>query len=142
MAIDLNVSEASKSRAAARAAETLLRTMGNAEVKVRVVVPLSGDADQSQIGLGTLVTEDVAIAPVVVRPAKDSTNNLRPKRREILIAAGTLVKAREMTSVEAVTAFFENAVGVLIGETLMRMESVMVEDFAGTAYMYRVIVGE
>jgi|1185.fasta_scaffold77448_2 hypothetical protein len=142
MAIDLNVNESAKGKAAARAAEALLRTMGNAEVIVRVWAPIAAEGDGAQLGLAPVATEDVQLAPVVLRPAKDGKGNFQRKQREALVAASTVFEARALKDPEMVTSFFEASIGVLVGKVMMRVESVLVEDFAGSPYLYRVILSE
>jgi hypothetical protein len=125
-----------RANAAQRAAETMLRTLGGGSIQVRVpALVVSGDA--AQLGASAAVFEDVEISPVVVRSAIR-----QQKGREILVAACTLARVRQLRTETEVTNFFETAAGVVVAGKLARIDRVLAEEFAGAAYIYRLVVSE
>ncbi|MCU1285001.1 MAG: hypothetical protein JWO13_1351 [Acidobacteriales bacterium] len=138
---DQDFTQSSRGIAALRAAEALLRTLGGCTVWVRLPVNASaGSADALQLGLAGSVTEDVAIAPVVSRHARNAKGT--QKKVELLISAAGLAKAKQISDATSAEQFFDSAVGVIYAGTLMRVESVLVDEFGGVPYLYRVSVSE
>lgn len=133
MATDLDVVEVQKSNIAKSAAETLLRALGGTHIYVRVPLAFVNGGDAAQLGQAGAASEDVLLAPAVVL-AKDAT------KKELLISAGALLRAREICDAKAARDFFESAIGVVLGTQLMRVVSVEHEEIGGEAFLYRVIV--
>jgi len=131
MATDLDVIEAQKSNIAKSAAETLLGALGGTHIYVRVPLAFVNAGDAAQLGQSGAASEDVRLAPVVVL-AKDAT------KKELLISAGALLRAREIRDAKAARDFFESAIGVVLGTQLMRVVSVSFEEMGGEAFLYRV----
>jgi hypothetical protein len=129
---DLDVVEAQKSNVAKSAAETLLRALGGTHIYVRVPLAFANSGDAAQLGLAGAASEDVRLAPVVVL-AKDAT------KKELLISAGALVRAREIRDTKAARDFFESAIAVVLGTQLMRVVSVEYEEIGGEAFLYRLV---
>ena len=126
--------------AAQRAAETLLQTLGGSGVYVRLAVDSMTASDPAQLGLESPATEEVLLEPVVVR------NLTAPKssrvQLELLIAAATLARAKEIYSVTDALDFFNSALGVIKRGKLFRVDSVDVDEFNGFPYLYRLKVSE
>ena len=132
----------------ARAAEAMLRALGGSEVVFRVQAQMSPAESDHGLGLTAPLTEDVAIAPVVVCAVAPDEGEAT--RFELLLAPNALsaaLTARGQTAEE----FFATTVGVLHPLTaqesaeepaLLHLESVGVELLAGVAYLYRVRVSE
>jgi len=130
---DLDVVEVQKSNVAKSAAETLLRALGGTHIYVRVPLTFVDGGDAAQLGLSGAASEDVLLAPVVVL-AKDAT------KKELLISAGALLRAREIRDAKAARDFFESALCVVVGTQLLRVVSVEHEEIGGEAFLYRVVV--
>jgi hypothetical protein len=130
---DQDLVEAQKSSVAKAAAETLLRALGGTYIYVRVPLAFTDPGDAAQLGLTGAASEDVRLAPVVVL-AKD------PMKKELLISAGALLRAREIRDAKAAHDFFESALGVVLGTQLLRVVSVEYEEIGGEAFLYRVVV--
>ena len=130
---DQDVVEAQKSNVAKSAAETLLRALGGTHIYVRVPLTFTDPGDAAQLGLTGAASEDVRLGPVVVL-AKD------PMKKELLISAGALLRAREIREAKAARDFFESAIGVVLGTQLLRVVSVEYEEIGGEAFLYRVVV--
>ena len=131
MATDLDVVEQQKTNIAKSAAETLLRALGGTHIYVRVPLTFVSAGDAAQLGQAGAASEDVLLAPVVVL-AKDAT------KKELLISAGALLRAREIRDAKAARDFFESAIGVVLGKQLLRIVSVEHEEIGGEAFLYRV----
>lgn len=125
--------------AAQRAAETLLQTLGGTGIYVRLAVD-SALTDNVQLGLGSSATEEVLLSPVVVRNL--TTEKSVRVRLEILVAAATLARAREIYAVSDALDFFNSALGVIQRGRLFRVDSVDVDEFSGFPYLYRLQVSE
>jgi hypothetical protein len=132
MATDLDVVEVQKSNIAKSAAETLLKVLGGTHIYVRVPLAFVNAGDAAQLGQAGAASEDVLLAPVVVL-AKDAT------KKELLISAGALLRAREIRDAKAARDFFESAIGVVLGTQLLRMVSVEHEEIGGEAFLYRLV---
>ena len=129
-----------RGQAAQRAAETLLQTLGGSGIYVRLAVDSMTAADSAQLGLDSPATEEVLLEPVVVRnlTAPDSVR----ARLEVLVAAATLARAKEIYSVSDAMDFFNSALGVIQRGKLFRVDSVDVDEFSGVPYLYRLQVSE
>ncbi len=135
--------------AARRAAESLLRSAGGRAVYVRLAAPASPSDVKEQIGLGVPEFQDAELSPVVFRKARPGIKADGP-RWELMVSAiavGELVGARNATlaiggdvSLAGAMALFANAAGVLVGESLMEIESVTSSDISGVPYVYRIVV--
>jgi hypothetical protein len=143
---DLNFPEIGRGRAAVRAAEALLRTMGGSTVHVRVPAQVLADSTNTQLGIDGPPTQDIALAPVVVRNASlnrkavlgDERNRLRT---ELLIPASSL-QSREVHDAASAKEFFTSALGVVVRGKLLRVESFAADEYGSVPYLYRVIVIE
>ena len=148
MSGDQTFSDVSRGFAAVRAADALLRTLGGSTISVRVPLGVIADGGSAnELGLAGAATEDVPLAPVVVRRATGvsgiarvaQAKNVRG-RVELLISATSLATARDITGAAAAQAFFDSALGVIHDGVLKRIVSFAVEDFGGMPYLYRVVV--
>jgi len=143
MAGDLTFTEVARSLAAQRAAETLLRTLGGATVYVRVPKILVAPGDAGQIGLSGAASEDVRLDHAVVRNARRFNKREENRSRtELLVSASAVASATEIKDSAAAKEFFLSALGVVIGEKILRVESFSADEYGGTPYLYRVILLE
>jgi hypothetical protein len=137
---DQSLSQVSRGLAAVRAAEALIRTLGGCTVWVRIPVSITTRADAAQLGLAATATEDVALSPVVARHLQNTKGSL--KKIELLISAASLSRAKEINDAKSAEEFFDSALGVIYSGALLRIESVLVDEFGGVPYLYRVAVSE
>lgn len=127
------------SDAARRAAETLLRSTGGRAVYLRLPAPGDGASVNEQIGLAVPEFQDAELSPVVFRRARAQMKTDGP-RWELMVSAisvGGLLGTAGMTDA---SVLFAGAFGVLVGETLMEIESVTSSDMDGSPYVYRVVL--
>jgi hypothetical protein len=61
---------------------------------------------------------------------------------EFLFPATTVAQQTQSRGLTTATAFFESALGIVRDTALLRVQRVVTEYFAGTAYLYRVIASE
>jgi hypothetical protein len=134
-----NAEPLNRGLAAQRAAETLLQTLGGAGIHVRLAIG-STLTDNAQLGLESSATEEVFLSPVVVRNL--TTEKSVRVRLEILVAAATLARAKEIYAVSDALDFFNSALGVIQRGKLFRVDSVDVDEFSGFPYLYRLQVSE
>jgi hypothetical protein len=135
MATDLDVVEVQKSNIAKSAAETLLKALGGTHIYVRVPLAFVNAGDAAQLGQATAASEDVLLAPVVVLTKVNDA-----AKKELLISAGALLRAREIHDAKAAKDFFESAICVVLGTQLLRVVTVESEEIGGEAFLYRVVV--
>jgi hypothetical protein len=122
--------------AASRAAEALLRTLGGTSIYLRT--PMAAAAgDAGQLGIAGATTQDIALAPVVVRHSGSSAT-----RRELLVPASALARACDIQDTAAAQEFFSAALGIVLRGTLLRVEAFAAEELDGAPYLYRVVVCE
>ena len=112
-----------------RAAEAMLRVLGGTEVMLRCPVAAAKDESARQLGLEAPITEDIAIAPVVVRAAGDGF--------ELLIAPSSLTQliAERGQSAEA---FFSAVLAAFVGSREFSILNFRTDQFAGTEFLYRI----
>jgi len=128
---DLDAVELQKSAVARQAAETLLRLLGGTHIYVRVPLTFADTSDAAQLGKSDAASEDVELAPCVVMSAAE-------QQKELLITADALLRAKQIANATAAKQFFESAIGVVMGNQLLRVVSVEWEEMGGEAFLYRV----
>jgi hypothetical protein len=134
-----NTEPLNRGLAAQRAAETLLQTLGGTEIYVRVALDAVMSDDQ-QLGLDSPATEEILISPVVVRNL--TTDKSIRVRLEILVAARTLARVRELYTVSDALDFFNGALGVIQRGKLFQVDSVDADEYGGYPYLYRLRLSE
>lgn len=134
-----NTEPLNRGLAAQRAAETLLQTLGGTSIYVRLALDPAMSED-AQLGLETVATEEVMLSPVVVRNLT-ADKSIRV-RLEILVAARSLARAREIYTVADALDFFNGALGVIQRGKLFRVDAVDADEFGGFPYLYRLKVSE
>lgn len=127
--------------AVVRAADSMLRALGGAEVSILFPATEMPNDPSAQLGLVDPGVEEVKFGPVVVRIL--TTSSTGPRRRLEFLMSGTSVAAelssRNVTTAEAL---FSNALGLLYCGDLFHIEDIVTEYFAGAAYLYRVLAVE
>jgi hypothetical protein len=124
---------------AQRAAEAMLRSLGATRIMVRVSQPAI-DSTGSQLGLTCGGFEDVPLAPVVVRGTAMAANET--VKVEVLISANAAMAAATERGVEDVATWLLEAHGVLYHNKLLHIDSVIVDHFAGSEYLYHILASE
>lgn len=124
-----------------RAAEGMMRALGGTEILLVLPLMQLPDDPSAQLGLVDPGVEQVALSPVVVRNLPTESNG--PRRRMEFLIAGSAVDA-ELSSRNVASAadFFESALGLSYDNEMLHIEGFTQEDFAGTAYLYRVTAVE
>jgi hypothetical protein len=130
---------AGREQAAQRAADGMLRSLGATVVTLRVhQAPL--DSTSNQLGLVSGGFEDVSLSPVVVRSlaiAKSETVKV-----EVLVSARAAVAAATAHGVEDVATWLLEAHGLMYQNKLLHIDSVVVDHFAGSEYLYHILASE
>ena len=117
--------------ALARAAEAMLRALGGTEVKFRCPSGAAEDEQARQLGMEAPGTEDISIAPVVVRSSGEAL--------ELLIAPSSVAPYMQDRG-QTAEQFFDAILAVVHGGRELRVQLFHVEQFAGAEYLYRVTV--
>lgn len=137
---------AGRASAAIRAADALLRSMGNTAVTLRLPSSLAIGGTSSEIGITPPSFDDVDLTPAAVRslPGSQSVQtggNVRG-RFELLVSATAVLAQVEKRNVDSAEDLFASALGVIHNGTLLRIESLTADEYSGSAYLYRVIAAE
>jgi hypothetical protein len=130
--------QAGRALAFVRAADAMLQALGGGGA--RLLFPAAGEGGSSEeLGLAVPPVEEVEVAPVcrvAAAPAKGQ------RRVEFLFSAAGLAKYVAERGSQSAQEFFNASLGILEEGTLLRIESVVTETFAGTAYLHRVTATE
>ncbi len=125
--------------ASRRAADTLLRATGGQALLLRVPTPaVAGDVTE-QVGLATPGFEDLELAPAVFRKSRAHMTAGKAAEYELLVSA-TCVEALAGGAGQSVEVLFAQAFGVVMGDSLLRIEAVTASVVGGSAYLYRLLL--
>jgi len=125
--------------AARRLADALLRSLGNSQVTLRLADPSSGDTN-SQLGLEAPPSEDLQISPVSVKalaPAEDGK-----RRIEVVVSISSLQPLAKLYGVEDIVAWLRTFEGVVRGDQLMRITTIIVDRFLGEDCLFHITATE
>jgi hypothetical protein len=127
--------------AVVRAADALLKALGGDTVSLLLpATSMAGDA-AGQLGLVDPGIQEVLIFPVVMRALV--TGNLGPRRRiEFTLSASVVADQLPGLGMGTADQLFNAVLGLKYGGDLFHIETVVHEDFAGTAYFYVVTAVE
>jgi hypothetical protein len=124
-----------------RAANAMLQALGGDQVNLLFPATAMASDAAGQLGLVDPGVQEVIIAPVVARNLP--TGNLGPARRiEFTLPASAIETQLPGLGVGSVDALFKVAMGLLYDGDLFHIETVVPENFAGTAYFYVVTAVE
>jgi hypothetical protein len=84
--------------------------------------------------------EDVTLFPVVVRSLKMAASET--VKVEVLLSATAALAAATARGFEDVTTWLLEAHGVLYRDKLLHIDSVIVDHFAGSEYLYHILASE
>jgi hypothetical protein len=124
-----------------RAADALLQALGGETVSL--ILPGSSTAGDAggMLGLADPGVQEVLISPVVARPLQ--TSNLGPRRRiEFTLPASGITAQLSELGMGTADDLFNAALGLRYGSDLFHIETVVPENFAGTACFFVVTAVE
>jgi len=130
--------QAGRGLAFVRAADAMLQVLGGEGVQL-LFPGASAGGPSEELGMAVPPVEEVEVAPVcrvAATPAKGQ------RRVEFLFSAAALARYMEARGSQSAQDFFNASLGIVEDGTLMRIESVVTETFAGTAYLHRVVAVE
>jgi hypothetical protein len=124
-----------------RAANAMLAALGGDQVSLLFpATAMAGDA-AGQLGLVDPGVQSVIITPVVSRNLP--TGNLGPTRRiEFTLPASALTEQLPTLGLGSVEELFAAVLGLVYDGDIFHVETVVTENFAGTAYFYVVTAVE
>ena len=129
--------------AAVRAADVLLRCAGGRSVLLRMPANASAGDTTEQLGLAAPEFQDVELAPVVFRKARQaalSVTGEKAVRRELVVSATAVQKVVGSLGYSAASVLFATAFGVLIDGVLMEVVSATESEVFGAPYVYRLVL--
>ena len=115
-------------------ADSLLRSLGGANVAIRLPAPVAGGT-ATELGLTALSFNDATISPAVIRSLPSSGQGA--ERYEILLSAGALQKLAETQNAASVNGLLASAAGVVYNDKLLVIYDVTTDAIAGSPYLYR-----
>jgi hypothetical protein len=118
-----------------------LKALGGDSVSLLLpATVMAGDA-AGQLGLVDPGVQEVLISPVVTRALE--TGNLGPRRRiEFTLSASVIADQLPSLGLGTVEDLFNAVLALRYGSDLFHIETVVPENFAGTAYFYVVTAVE
>jgi hypothetical protein len=124
-----------------RAANAMLTALGGDQVSLLLPATEMASDAAGQLGLVDPGVQEVIIAPVVAHNVP--TGNLGPARRiEFTLSASALAAQLPNLGMGSVEDLFNSVLGLMYGGDLLHVETVVTENFAGTAYFYVVTAVE
>jgi hypothetical protein len=122
-----------------RAADAMLRSLGGEEIRLLLPALVMPSDASAALGLVDPGVEEVVLSPVVLQNL--TTSNTGPRRRiELLIPSSAVEAQLEARNTAAAHDLFESALGIVHEGELFHIEGIATEYFAGTPYLYRVVV--
>lgn len=122
-----------------RLAASTLRSLGATQVSLRIAEPSTGDTN-SQLGLTTPTVEDVPLSPAVVLTV--SAAHEPAVRYEVRFSCDSVQQVAKMYNVTDVADWLLTAVGLVNGDKVLHIDSVLVDQYAGADCLYRVFASE
>jgi hypothetical protein len=131
--------------AAVRAADVLLRCAGGRSVLLRMPTNASAGDTTEQLGLAVPEFQDVELAPVVFRKARQAASALtvavdKATRWELMVSATAVQKVVGSLGYSAASVLFATAFGVLIDGVLTEVISATESEVFGAPYVYRLVL--
>jgi hypothetical protein len=124
-----------------RAANAMLAALGGDQVSLLLPATAMASDAAGQLGLVDPGVQNVIISPVVSRNLP--TGSLGPTRKiEFTLPASALAVQLPTLGLASVEDLFDAVLGLLYDGDLFHIESVVTENFAGTAYFYVVTAVE
>ena len=127
--------------ALSRAAGAMLKALGGETVSLLLPATATASDAAGQLGLVDPGVQEVVISPVVARAL--ATGNLGPRRRiEFTVAALGIADQLPRLGMGTAEDLFHAALGLKYGNDLFHIETVVPENFGGTACLYVVTAVE
>lgn len=124
-----------------RAANAMLAALGGDQVSLLLPATATASDAAGQLGLVDPGVQDIIITPVVTNNLP--TGNLGPARRiEFTLPASTIQAQLSTLGMASPEDVFKAALGLQYDGDLFHIETVVTENFAGTAYFYVVTAVE
>jgi hypothetical protein len=124
-----------------RAANAMLTALGGDQVSLLLPATATASDAAGQLGLVDPGVQGVIIKPAVARNLP--TGNLGPRRRiEFTLPASVIEQQLPGLGIATAEDLFNAALGLQYGTDVFHIESVVTENFAGTAYFYVVTAVE
>jgi hypothetical protein len=119
---------------AARAVDTMLRTLGGRTVLLRIPAPAVPADVTEQLGLATPLFQDLPLGPVALR--KSGTSQSEGKL-ELLVSAHAIQQLVGSLAFDSASILFSNACGIVIDDELFEIVGASAEQAFGQPYVYR-----
>ncbi|HTW58850.1 MAG TPA: hypothetical protein VMD99_12035 [Terriglobales bacterium] len=127
--------------AVVRAATAMLTALGGDQVSLLLPATATASDAAGQLGLVDPGVQEVTISPVVIRNLP--VGNLGPRRRiEVTMPASAITDQLPALGMATPEDLFNTVLGLMYGADLFHIETVVPENFAGTAYFYVVTAVE
>jgi hypothetical protein len=124
-----------------RAATAMLTALGGDQVSLLLPGAAMAQDAAGQLGLVDPGVQQVMISPVVIHNLP--VGNLGPRRRiEVTVPAEAISNLLAQLGIGTAEELFNAVLGMTYGTDLFHIESVVPENFAGTAYFYLVTAVE
>ena len=130
---------------AVRAADVLLRCAGGRAVVLRMPAQASAGDVTEELGLAVPEFQDMVLAPVVFRKARQAASALsltadKGARWEMMVSATAVQTLVGSLGYAAASVLFATAFGVLIDGVLMEVVSATESEVYGAPYVYRLVL--
>jgi hypothetical protein len=123
--------------AVVRAADAMLRALGGYQIQFLFASMGMPSDPAAQLGLVDAGVDEVNFLPVIARDLP--TDNNGPRRRvEFLVPASGIVQSMAERNFATAEQWLDAALGIVYGGEIFHIEGYVTEEFAGTAYLYRV----
>ena len=126
---------------AQRAADAMLRSLGAAQVALRLPGISTADATSTQLGLAPLPTEDITLEPALVAARPLAADSGR-QQYELLISALAMKAAAEQNGFTSEAEMLNAALGVVVNGALLRISGFAAELVAATPVLFRIRAGQ
>jgi hypothetical protein len=124
---------------AQRTADCMMRSLGATQVSLRIAEPSTGDTN-AQLGITTPTVEDMPLSPAVVLTV--SAPHEPRVRYEVGLSSSSVQQAVSMYRVDDVADWLLTAVALVYGDKVLHIDSVLVDQYAGADYLYRIFASE
>lgn len=127
--------------ALSRAANALLTALGGDEISLLLPATATAADTAGQLGMVDPGVQNVVISPVVSRNMPMGTSG--PTRKiEFTLPASVIEAQLPSLGMGSAEELFKSALGLLYEGDLFHVETIVTENFAGTAYFYVVTAVE
>jgi hypothetical protein len=124
-----------------RAANAMLTALGGNQVSLLLPAAATASGPAGQLGLVDPGIQEVVVSPAVARPL--TTGNMGPRRRiEFTLPASAIALQLPELGLGTADDLFNASLGLKYGVEIFHIETVVTENFAGTAYFYVVTAVE